>query len=718
MSKKRRKTTVQLQEKIEQLLKNQGKKTFTVKQLLDALGLRHEEKRILLEELKNMQEKGRLVKTANGRYGLPESLDMLTGVLEGNRRGFAFLRPDRGSEDVYINAGNLKDAAHGDRVLVRLDGKRKKGRRRREGQVVDVLERGRNRLVGTLRREKKKSFVVPDDRRFPGVVQVPRRELNEARSGDKVVVEVSKWADGGGSARGSLVEHFGPAGSMQTEQLAFKHKYDLPGEFPRKVLNELDILPAEEEIPRLAEEQDRTDLRHLDMVTIDDEQARDFDDAVSLETTAEGGYRLGVHIADVSEYVREGKPIDREALKRGTTTYLVEKAIHMLPPLLSEKLCSLQAETDRLAVSVIMDIDAKGEPVKAQFFSSLIRVNERLTYRQVESYLNGEEQRPFKDNKLPEMLDKMSELAEILRRRRMERGALDLDLPEAQIEIDEEGVPLSVDKREMGRSESLIEEFMIYCNESVARHLAGKKLPCVFRVHPLPAEEKLTALRETLTLLGVKALSGIRVLKPGHLKGLLEETKGERVERLVRYLVLRSLPQAYYSAFNEGHFGLASDCYCHFTSPIRRYPDLVVHRILKQQLSPEGLPRDKAENLLERLPDIARQSSERERVAIEAERASIESKKAQYMEQKLGEIYTGIINGVANFGVFVELDNTVEGMIPINELEDDYYIYDKKTASLVGERTRKTYRLGDEIEVRVIRAGREEGQVTFAPVTA
>ncbi len=299
MSKKRRKTTVQLEEKLEQLLKKQDKKTFTVKQLLDVLGLRHDEKKILLDELKNMQEKGRLVKTANGRYGLPERLDMLTGVLEGNKRGFAFLRPDRGSEDVYINARNLKDAAHGDRVLVRLDDKRKKDKRRREGKVVDVLERGRNRVVGTLRLEKKKSFVVPDDRRFPGVVQVPRRELNEARSGDKVVVEVSKWADGAGSARGSLVEHFGPAGSMQTEQLAFKHKYDLPGEFPRKVLNELDILPSEKEIPRLAEEQGRADLRELDMVTIDDEQARDFDDAVSLETPAEGGYRLGVHIADV-----------------------------------------------------------------------------------------------------------------------------------------------------------------------------------------------------------------------------------------------------------------------------------------------------------------------------------------------------------------------------------------------------------------------------------
>ncbi|MCJ7805948.1 MAG: RNB domain-containing ribonuclease, partial [Clostridia bacterium] len=301
-------------------------------------------------------------------------------------------------------------------------------------------------------------------------------------------------------------------------------------------------------------------------------------------------------------------------------------------------------------------------------------------------------------------------------RRRMERGALDLDLPEARIEVDEEGIPLSVEKRSMGRSESLIEEFMVYCNETVAEHLFKRKVPCVYRVHAIPTEEKLILLRETLTLMGIEAAVNIKVLKPNHLKDLLERTKGEKTERLVRYLVLRSLPQARYSATNDGHYGLASGCYCHFTSPIRRYPDLVVHRILKQQLSPGGLSLDKIKRLHARLPAVAQQSSERERAAVEAERASIEIKKAQYMEGKLGEIYTGIISGVTNFGIFVELDNTVEGMIPVSELKDDYYVYNEKGATLVGERTRKTYRLGDSIPVQVIRASREEGKVTFAPV--
>jgi ribonuclease R len=312
------------------------------------------------------------------------------------------------------------------------------------------------------------------------------------------------------------------------------------------------------------------------------------------------------------------------------------------------------------------------------------------------------------------MIDQMSSLADILRERRMARGALDLDLPEARIEVDEDGTPLSVTKRAMGKSESLIEEFMIYCNEAVANYLYKRKLPCIYRVHTLPTEEKLAMLRETLSLMGIGSLSNVKVLKPKHLNGLLKDTKGAKTEKLVRYLVLRSLPQALYSAENEGHYGLASDCYCHFTSPIRRYPDLMVHRILKQKLSAGGLTTEKIKGLQARLPDIARRCSERERAAVEAERASVDIKKAQFMESKIGEVYEGIINGVTGFGLFVELDNTIEGMIPVSELHDDYYAYNERAATLTGERTRKRYRLGDIVKVQVVRASREEGQITFA----
>ncbi len=702
-----------LRGEIERQLKENRQKALTPQQLLKALGHKQQDKAILLNELKKLQDAGTVVKTARGRYGLPERLGFATGVLDGNKRGFAFLRPDSKIEDVYIGHGNLNNAAHGDRVLVRIE--EKSGRRRREGIVVNILERGRNRLVGTLRREKKRFFVEPDDNRFPGPIQVSSKQLKNARPGDKVVAEIDKWAIGNRPARGTVVEHFGQAGSVRAEQLTFRHRYDLPGEFPSAVLKYIEELPGEETIARSAGEQNRIDLRDLKMVTIDDESARDFDDAVSLENLPEGGYRLGVHIADVSHYVRQGKALDREALKRGTSIYLVDRVIHMLPPNLSENLCSLQSGKDRLAVSVIMDIDQQGELKNARFSASVIRVSERLTYRQVEAFLDREEGRkPFRDTAVADMIDRMSALADILSKRRMDRGALDLNLPEARIEVDEEGVPLSVEKRAMGRSESLIEEFMVYCNEAVAEYLYKRKLPCVYRVHTLPTEEKLALLRETLTLMGIGTLSNIKVLKPKHLNGLLQQTRGEKVEKLVSYLVLRSLPQAQYSAVNEGHFGLASACYCHFTSPIRRYPDLVVHRILKQQLSGD-LTKEKIKNLQAGLPDVARHSSDRERIATEADRASVDMKKAQFMEGKIGEVYPGIINGVTGFGLFVELENTIEGMIPVSELKDDYYGFQEKAAALVGERTRKTYRLGDSIRVEVIRASREEGQIAFAP---
>jgi len=712
--KKRKNVSGKLRERIQEALKSHKQKSLALPQIINELGMQKHDQSIVLGEIKKMIDEGLLVKTGSGRYGLPERLGYVTGVLEGNRRGFAFLRPDSQEEDVFISPDSLKNAAHGDRVVVQLD-KKRKGKRRREGTVIGLIRRGQRRLVGTLQRKGKKYYVVPDDQRYPGEVQVSAKNVKQVEPGDKVIVEVEEWVQGRMPSRGRVVDHLGSPGSIQTERLAFKHRYELPGEHPEKVLNEVEALPGEDKIAQQLEEAGRRDLRDLKMVTIDDETAKDFDDAVSLEETEEGNLRLGVHIADVSYYVRTGKPLDREALKRGTSIYLVDRVIHMLPPALSENLCSLQAEKDRLAVSVFMDIDSSGDLVAADYTTSVIRVAERLTYQQVETYLKKEKDKSiFKDTAVPEMIDRMDDLAAVLRRRRADRGTLDLNLPEARIITDDDGIPQAIEKRTMGRSESLIEEFMIYCNETVASYLNENEVPCVYRVHAVPTEEKLLMLRETLTLMNIKAAKNIKVLKPKHLNKLLEDTKGEPNERLVRYLVLRSLPQARYSAANDGHFGLASTGYCHFTSPIRRYPDLMVHRILKQHLD-GGITPEKISRLQTRLPGIAEQSSERERAAVEAERASIEVKKAQYMEQNIGEIYTGIINGVANFGIFVELDNTVEGMIPIGDLGDDYFFYNEKAASLTGERTRKNYRLGDIIDVQVVRANREEGKVTFAP---
>lgn len=708
----KRNSSSQLLADLEHFLKTSRHSAFTPSQILEGLGLSEQDRPIVLGLMKKMQDEGALIKTDQGRYGLPEKLGLVTGVLRGNRRGFAFLIPDQQTDDIYINAGNLNNAAHGDRVVARIE--KSKGRRR-EGMVVKILNRGQNRHIGTLHRDRKRYYVLPDDSRFAKAVQIAVADLNKAKPGEKVVIEIEKWPKGNRPARGVVTERIGPPGSERTDRLTFKYRFDLPGEFPPAVLKVLEELPGEELITKAVSEEGRADLRSLQMVTIDDQTARDFDDAVSLESTAEGIYRLGVHIADVSHYVRQGKALDREALKRGTSIYLVERVIHMLPPYLSENLCSLQAEKDRLAVSVLMDIDQNGELLDATYTASVIRVTERLTYQQVEAYFKSEgQQHLFINSDLEALLDRMKELAEILRKRRMQRGALDLDLPEARIEIDKNNIPVAITKRVMGQSESLIEEFMIYCNEAVAGYLNKRKLPCIYRVHSLPTAEKLATLRETLSLMGVDVLARQKILKPKHLKELLEKTRGNKAERLVRYLVLRSLPQAQYSASNEGHFGLASACYCHFTSPIRRYPDLVVHRILKQQLTPGGLTGEKIKSLRARLPEIALHSSERERAAVEAERASLEMKKAQYMEQKIGEEFSGIINGVTNFGLFVELDNTVEGLIPISELKDDFYFYNEKSASLTGERNRKSYRLGDLIDIVVKGVDREEGRVSFA----
>ena len=699
-----------LRAKILNFLAEHSQRTYPVKDLFLHLGLQPEDRDMLRRELKQMVAEGLLVKIDRS-YGLPERLGYHAGVLQGHRRGYAFLRPDNREEDIFIRAANLQSAVHGDRVVVRLTGGRSK-RRRREGVVIGILKRGSSRLVGTLQQQGKRFYVVPDDSRYSFIVQVPR-PAGLYSPGDKVVVELRHWPRGIQPAQGRLVERFGAAGSRQAEALILQHKFDLPGAFPPAVFNELAELPDEELISRVAAEENRLDLTALTMVTIDDETARDFDDAVSLEPAEKVGFRLGVHIADVAQYVREGKALDREALKRATSIYLVDRVIHMLPPLLSENLCSLQAGKERLALSVFINLAANGEVLSSSFHPSLIKVAERLTYRQVAAFLEDEASAPFEHAAVGPMIREMDRLAAMLRQRRMKRGSLDLDMPEARIILDETGAPVEIERRRMGRAERLIEEFMILCNEVVADYFFKEKVPFIYRVHAVPAVEKLAVLRETLAQMGNSAVAGLKILKPKHLNLLLQRSRGERTEGLIRYLILRSLPQAHYSVENEGHFGLASRCYCHSTAPIRRYPDLVIHRILKEYLLRGGLLPKRVERLQSRLPAIALHASERERVAMEAERASMDQKKAEYMEGRLGEVYSGIISGVTSFGIFVELENTIEGMIPVADLGDDYYVYQEKQVALVGERTRKSFRLGDPLAVQVVRVNSAEGKITF-----
>jgi len=702
----------QIREEILRLLSGK-RRSISLKHLLRALNLPRNQRKLLARELEKMVQEGLLERTGRKSYSLPGRPGYITGTIQGHRRGFAFLRSESG-EEFYINPRHLHGAVHRDQVVIRLTGGRG---RRREGEVINILKRGQASLVGTLYQAGSRFYVLPDDRRVAAEILVSRRALGSARPGDKVVVEVQQWSRGRQPSRGRIVELIGPPGTPATEEKLFRYKHNLPGDFPEAVKQALELLPGEEEIEAIALAEQRRDLRQMPLVTIDDEQARDFDDAVSLELLDGGGYRLGVHIADVSHYVRRGSALDRESLDRGTSVYLPDQVIHMLPPLLSEKLCSLQAGRDRLALSVLMDLSPAGELFHYEIFPSLIRVRERLSYRQVEAQLEGRgEEYPLAHPELAPMLEQMDLLAAELRRRRLERGALDLDIPEARIELDQEGRPVSVERRLQGRSESLIEEFMLLCNEVVASCCTEAGLPLIYRVHSVPQEEKLASLQQILALLDRELVGDMQPLLPRHLKKLLERSRGHSAEPLVRYLILRSLPQARYSAQNEGHFGLASSCYCHFTAPIRRYPDLEVHRILKEYLAQGELTPRRRAFLEKRLPLVAEHASERERAAMEAEREAADRKKAEYMESKLGEVFPGLVSGVTNFGLFVELENTVEGMVPLSDLEDDYYVYHEKLAALIGERTRRTYRLGDAVWVQVVRVNPAEGNITFALV--
>lgn len=707
MGLKKIKTSPPLASRLRLVLSKPRKRALTYNQLLDSILSPGENKQALQQQLEKILSEG-FMADPGSRWGS----GYLTGTIQGNRRGFAFLKPDLpGKEDIYIKARHLKGAVHKDRVLVQLC-KHRRGSRE-EGEVALILQRGSSRLVGTLERKGKRYYVVPDERRLVQPVEVPAKGLGKTRSGEKVVVKVDHWAEEGRQAQGRVVERIGPADSSQTEQRSIRYKFNLPGEFPAAVLRELEKLPGEEQIITIAQEQNRQDLRELFTVTIDGESAKDFDDAVSLEEEASPGrYLLGVHIADVSFYVREGGHLDKEALNRGTSVYLIDQAIPMLPPLLSEQLCSLQAGKERLAITVLMEVNLEGEMFGCRFFPSIIEVKQRLTYRQVQTYLECGDPGEGRD-KLLERLRNMDRLAGALKKRRLQRGALDLDLPEAEIKLDSRGYPVSIERRNLGRAESLIEEFMILCNESIAGYFNRKKLPGIYRVHAVPEEEKMKAFMETISFLGYRLPGRPDQVTQLHLNQLLQSSQGKKEERLIKYLLLRSLPQARYSAANEGHFGLASRCYTHFTAPIRRYPDLIVHRLLGEYGQTGKASAKRLAGLRSRLPVIAQHSSERERVAMEAERASEDLAKALYMESKLGEEFAGIISGVTNFGMFVELDNTVEGMIPLSDLDDDYYVYMEKQASLVGERRRKVYRLGDEVRVKVVRTSRLEGNVTF-----
>ena len=654
-----------------------------------------------------LQKEGEILKTRKDKYGLPEKMNTYRGIIKLSQRGYGILLPDEPDmEDIFVYGRNLNGAMHEDRVLVRIH-QRGGLNQRPEGEVIRAITRANQELVGTFEKRKNMAQVIPDDSRQIYPIYVKPDSKSKVRNGDKVLVRITSWPDKDRYPEGKIVEVFGRKGLPGVDLQIVIKKFGLREKFPTAVIEE--ARQTAQSVPD-AEMSRRRDLRGLRMVTIDGEDAKDLDDAVSVQRI-ENGYRLGVHIADVSYYVKENSKLDKEAYERGTSVYLVDKVLPMLPSELSNGICSLNAGEDRLAMSCIMDIDPSGKVVKHEIFPSVIHVEQRMTYTAVNHILRDNDKEYIEQYKtLVEDFRLMKELADILRAERMNRGALDFDFPEAKVIVDENGAPLEIKIRESGPGELLIEDFMIKANEVVARHLFKKEIPTLYRVHEKPEGDSLNRLNNVLGVFGHKIKEN-RVNPPAFQK-ILQDIKGSPGEKTISLMLLRSMKHARYANQALGHFGLASEYYCHFTSPIRRYPDLIVHRVLRLLL--EGGMTGKKRALLEKKMGLyGEHSTLQEMKAEEAERDLVDIKKCQYMQQFIGEEFTGRISSVLSFGFFIELPNTVEGLVHISSIQDDYYEFNDRNYTLLGTHTGKRYSIGDEVRVLLVKVDVDAVKIDF-----
>jgi len=668
-----------------------------------------EDRELFRSVLEELETEGRIIKTRKNRYTSPKKMGVVAGIFQGHERGFGFVVPDADDEDdLFIGSENINGAMHGDRVLARIT-RPSYGEKSAEGEIIKILSRANKKIVGVFDRSGSFGFVTPDHRKIKGDIFVPIDETMGARQHQKVVVEITRWPEPNRNAEGRIIEILGGEGDKGVDVLSIVKAYNIPSEFPGEVLKEVEKVPkkiSDKEI------ENRRDLRNLTMITIDGEDARDLDDAVSLEIIEGGIYRLGVHIADVTHYVSEGSALDKEALNRGTSVYFPDRVIPMLPAELSNGICSLNAKEDRLAFSVIMDVDYLGRVVNHDIFESIINVSERMTYTDVYKILEHKDEELIQRyNPLIPMLEQMKDLALILRKKRKIRGAIDFDFDEAKITVDENGKPIEIKRYQITIANKIIEEFMLLCNETVSEHFYWLNIPFVYRIHEDPDIEKIENLNKFLFNFGYK-IKGINKIHPKALQEVIEESKGSPQARMIGTMMLRSLQKARYSFEHGHHFGLAAGYYSHFTSPIRRYPDLIIHRIMKEYI--KGVFDEKRnDHYSEILPGIAKLCSQREQNAEEAERDCDDMKKAEYMKNYIGEVFPGIISNITSFGMFVELDNTIEGLVRLSSMEDDYYHYDETRYCLIGERTRKTYRIGGMVKVLVIKSSPETRQIDF-----
>lgn len=676
------------------------------KELAVLLQVAKEEREELKQILEELLAEGKLALTKRGKYKKPEAR-VVTGTFIGNQKGFGFLEVEGWNEDLFIPEDKVNGAFPGDTVqALLLPGKQGK---RQEAEVTKVLERGTKQLVGTFQKSKSFGFVVPDDARIPSDIFVPLERSKGAADGHKVVVEITNYGSAKKSPEGIVREILGHINDPGVDIMCIVKGYDLPVEFPERVLQQA------ARVSRPVSQADmlgRLDLRDVDMVTIDGEDAKDLDDAVSL--SMEGAlYCLGVHIADVTNYVQENSALDREAKMRGTSVYLTDRVIPMLPHALSNGICSLNAGEDRLALSCLMKIDSRGQVVDYKIAETVIHVNRRMSYTNVKKILEDRDEEVTAEyGELVPMFEQMAKLASILREKRKARGSIDFDFPESRILLTPEGVPVEIRPYERSTATKLIEDFMLIANETVAQHFHWQELPFVYRTHDTPDPEKIEKLAAFIRSFGYSIKLTREEIHPKELQKLLGRICGTPEEAMISRLTLRSMKQAKYTTENTGHFGLACPYYCHFTSPIRRYPDLQIHRIIKEQLRGR-LNRDRISHYEAILPEVAKHSSEMERRAEEAERETDKLKKVEFMESHIGEIYEGVISGITSWGVYVELENTIEGMIRVSDLPGDFFYYEEESYEMAGESTGRRYKLGERLTVQVKGTDRQNRTIDF-----
>lgn len=660
--------------------------------------------------LEELEEDGYIGKTKKGKIASPKSMGYFVGKFVAYRKGFGFVESDEEyTQDLFIPAADVNGAMHNDRVVAEIT-KPATDERRAEGAIIKVLEREITKVVGEFQSNKTFGFVIADEKKFNQDIYIPKKYFSGAKDGDKVVVQITVWPQAGRKPEGKIIEVLGPKGEKEVEILSIIRAHGLPEEFPKKVLEEAQKVAvpiSQEEIDR------RLDIRDLNIFTIDGEDAKDLDDAISIERLSNGNFKLGVHIADVTHYVHEKSKLDKEALKRATSVYLVDTVIPMLPKTLSNGVCSLNPHEDKLTLSVFMEIDRKGNVKQYDIKETIINSKARMTYTEVSDILeHDDEELKAKYSHVVEEFKIAEVLAKILMERRNRRGAIDFDFPEAKIILTPEGKVSDIKEYERRISNRIIEEFMLITNETVAEHYFWLNIPFVYRIHETPSPEKMQELGKFVSIFGYTIKGDLEEVHPKALQSIISAIKGKKEEEAISTIMLRSLKQARYSPECSGHFGLAAQYYSHFTSPIRRYPDLQIHRIMKEHLN-NKINKKRQEQLVNIVDYASTQSSERERAADLAERDVKDYYKAVYMEDKVGEEFDGVVSSVTSFGMFIELPNTVEGLSRLANMGDDYYIYDEMTYTIIGERTRKTYRIGDPVRIKVANVNVDLREIDF-----